>query len=325
MSQNNSSDKDSKTWPELRVGVSSCLIGNRVRHDGEHKKNDWMIEQLAPFVTWVPICPEMEMGLGAPRETLRLVGQASNPRLFTVKSKLDKTDHANATNDRILKDELHLDAYIFKKDSPSCGVERVKVYGISGIPTKNGVGLFAHAFQKRYPKVPVIEEGRFNDSAQRESFLIQLFTYGRFSRLLEESKKVNALQLFHQDHKLQLMAYDPGGYKFLGRIAANSDNHPVDQVFDAYREQLFTLLKKPLTTKKYVNAFQHILGYFKGKLEPGEVSHILKLLEDYRQSRIPLISVSTLFGYLVQKHSIQYLLSQSILNPYPREILTLGE
>ncbi len=239
------------------------------------------------------------MGLGVPRQTMRLTGTPASPRLITVNSKEDLTQKARQTIDQIIVRDLNLDAFIFKKDSPTCGLERVKVYGASGIP--------------------MIEEGRLSDQRQRESFLNQLYIYSKFTRI-ERSTRI--LQEFHQTHKLQLMAYDPGKYQLLGRFAANSKKLNIAEVFVKYEELLVNLLNKPLTTKKYVNVFQHMMGYFKKHLETKEKAHLLKLIEDYKRSKIPLISVSTLFQYLVKKHSVQYLENQSILNPYPEEILT---
>ena len=259
--------KKTLNWPKLRIGISSCLLGNRVRHNGEHKANEWLLNQLSPFVSWLPICPEVEMGLGVPRETMRLVGTATRPRLVTVNSKEDQTERAHQTIDRILKKDFNLDGFIFKKDSPTCGLERVKVYGSSGIPVKNGVGLFAKSIQEKYPKIPMIEEGRLSDPNQREFFLNQLYIFSQFTRI---PKSTRALQEFHQNHKLQLMAYDPGRYLLLGRIAANSQKQQITEVFTKYEDLISVLIKKPLTAQKYANVFQHMLGYFKKDLDTKE-------------------------------------------------------
>ena len=311
--------KTESDWPKLRIGISSCLLGNRVRHNGEHKANEWILKQLAPFVSWTAICPEVEMGLGVPRQTLRLTGGGAEPRLITVNTKEDLTEKAHHTIDRILARDFQLDAFIFKKDSPTCGLERVKVYAPSGIPGKKGVGLFAKAIRAHFPRIPMIEEGRLSDPNQREAFLNQLYLYSKFTRL---EKSTRALQAFHQAQKLQLMAYDPGEYAILGQFAANSERLAMEEVFSQYEEHLTHVIAKPLTPKKYVNVFQHMLGYFKKHLEAKEKAHLLKVLEDYKKAKIPLITVSTLFNYLVKKYSVQYLENQSILNPYPEEILT---
>jgi uncharacterized protein YbgA (DUF1722 family)/uncharacterized protein YbbK (DUF523 family) len=308
-----------KPWPKPQIGISSCLLGNRVRHNGEHKKNNWIVDTLGPFVTWIPICPEVEMHLGVPRETMRLMSE-NNIRLITCKSKQDLTELADSTNERILKRGYNFDSYIFKKDSPSCGLERVKIYGKSGIPSKIGVGIFSQKIKTQYPHIPIIEEGRLSDIKQRNSFLIRLFTWTRFKRI---TGKINALQNFHQDHKLQLMAFDPSGYKHLGRIAANSNRNELANVFTDYELALSALLKKSLNPEKNINVFEHMLGYFKSQLSSKEKAHILGLLQSYRVEKIPLASLSTLFKYLIEKHSIEYLKSQTILEPYPDEI-TIG-
>lgn len=306
-------------WPKLRIGISSCLLGNRVRHNGAHKSHEWLLTQLAPHVSWIPICPEVEMGLGVPRETMRLVGTSAHPKLITVYSKKDLTERALQTIDEILKKDLKWDAFIFKKDSPSCGLERVKVYGPSGIPVKSGQGFFAKSVQEKFPRIPMIEEGRLSDPSQREFFLNQLFIFSQFTRT---PKVIRALQEFHQNHKLQLMAYDPGRYQLLGQLAANPQKQDLEVVFQKYEELLFDIIRKPLTVKKYANAFQHMLGYFKADLNSKEKIYLSKLIQDYQKTRIPLISVSTLFKFLVEKYSVHYLEKQSILNPFPDEILT---
>ena len=310
-----------KAWPKPKIGISSCLLGNRVRHNGEHKRNDWMVDVLGPCVTWVPICPEVEMKLGVPRETMRLVdpigGASENPKLVTVKTQVDLTQKANNTIDEILKKDFGFDCYVFKKDSPTCGLERVKIYGKSGIPAKNAVGLYAGKVKLLYPQIPMIEEGRLCDLKQRDAFLIQLFSWTEFKRL---PIKINALQLYHQNFKLQFMAYDPQGYSLLGRIAANSNKEKPTEVFKQYESALAGLIKKPLTLSKNINAFEHMFGYFKKHLNSKEKAHILSLFQSYRRQKIPLVSLSTLFKYLVDQYSIDYLKSQSILEPYPNNL-----
>jgi uncharacterized protein YbgA (DUF1722 family)/uncharacterized protein YbbK (DUF523 family) len=312
----------SRQWPKPIIGISSCLLGNRVRHNGEHKRNTWIVEELGPHVTWIALCPEVQMKLGVPRETLRLVGSAEHPSLLTVKTKIDHTENAHQTFKEMLSSNYDFDSYIFKKDSPTCGLERVKVYGRGGIPSKNAVGLFAEQVKAMYPITPMIEEGRLSDARQTENFLIQLFAWTHFRRL---PKKISALQLYHQAHKLQFMVYDPKGYQALGKIAAHSDRKAPTLVFEEYQILLHELLKKPLSKKKYINAFQHMLGYFKEHLAPKEKQHILTVLDEYRDEKIPMSAVATLFKYLIDQHSIEYLQNQSILEPYPSQIHIRGE
>ncbi len=306
-------------WPKPKIGISSCLLGNQVRYDGGHKAHKWLLNQLAPFVTWIPYCPEVEMGLGVPRETMHLVGTSASSRLVTTKNNEDKTEVAENVSHKFLAKQKDLDAYIFKRDSPSCGLERVKVFGTAGIPTKDGIGIFAKNVRDKYPNITVIEEGRLSDVNQREFFLSQLFLYTQFLRL---EKQVRTLQHFHQVHKIQLMAYDPSKYAVLGRFAANSEKLQISEVFQKYETMLAELIRKPLTVKKYANAFEHMLGYFKKTLTSQERKHVLKVLQDYRLTKVPLVSVTTLFRFLVETHAIDYLHGQSILNPYPEEILT---
>jgi uncharacterized protein YbgA (DUF1722 family)/uncharacterized protein YbbK (DUF523 family) len=306
------------TWPKPTIGISACLLGQKVRHNGEHKRHDWLNDTLGKHVSWVPLCPEVEMGLGVPRETMRLIGTAQNPQLITVQGKKDLTDLATQTVERILQKEFAWDSFIFKRDSPTCGMERVKVYGKGNIPIKSGVGLFSRRVQENYPRIPMIEEGRLSDLGQRELFLIRLFAWAKFKRLPRDTK---SLQAYHQVHKLQFMAFHPQGYAKLGRFAANSTQLPADTVFENYELGLVGLLAGTLTAQKNINAYQHILGYFKNHLEAREKTHILDLFRQYRSQKLPLASLSTLFKFLIDKYSVEYLRDQTILEPYPESII----
>ena len=301
------------TYP--RVGISACLLGQRVRHNGEHKGHHWLIEEFSKFVTWVPLCPEVEMGLGVPRDTLRLIGEAIDPKMIVVKTGKDLTALAKNTARTLLKRETDFDSYIFKKDSPSCGLQRVKVYGKSAMPLKTGVGLFAAAVKSRYPLIPMIEEGRLADPDQREAFAIQVFACFRLKNL---PRRVSALQKFHQSYKFLLMSLDPINYQKLGAIAANSSRKPIGEVFEIYLGKFNETLQKPRTVKRRTNALQHLFGYLKTKIGSAEKKQVLDVIEDYRKEEIPLIAPLTLLHHLARKHSVTYLLDQEFFQPYPK-------
>jgi len=207
----------------IRIGVSSCLLGERVRFDGGHKRSDFLVETLGHFVEFVPVCPEMEIGLGVPRETLRLVRDGIDPRairLVANKRGLDHTDKMIAFAERrpaaLAREELS--GYVLKKDSPSCGMERVRVYGPSGMPTRDGTGLFTAALLQRYPSLPVEEEGRLSDPHLRENFVERVFAYRRLRSFFSGRWTLGGLVRFHTVHKLVLMAHSPKAYSELGRF-----------------------------------------------------------------------------------------------------------
>jgi uncharacterized protein YbgA (DUF1722 family)/uncharacterized protein YbbK (DUF523 family) len=304
-----------------RVGISACLLGQKVRYNGADKRNDWLVDRLGKFVTWVPLCPEMEMGLGVPRKTMRLSGKSEAPQLLVHGTDQNLTELAHQTSRRMLARDLNLDSYIFKKDSPSCGLERVKIYGKGGSPSRSAVGLFAGAVLERYPGIPVIEEGRLTDLKQRELYAIRLFAFHRFHGL---ERKIAALQKFHQIHKLLLMAHAPDRYQALGKIAANPEGKRVGELFAEYEPHFFAAIGRAPTRKQWINVLQHVFGYFKEKIGAPEKKGILATIEEYRRGELPLIAVLTLLRHLVQSHGVGYLKDQLIFEPYPRELALEG-
>src|SRR5271169_6525634 len=216
----------------IRVGVSSCLLGEQVRFDGGHKRSDFLVETLGRFVEFVPVCPEMEIGLGVPRETLRLVRKGDEVRLVADKSGLDHTDKMNtfAEHRTIALGREDLSGYVLKKNSPSCGMERVRVYGASGMATREGAGLFASALMRRYPSLPIEEEGRLNDPHLRENFVERIFAYRRLRSFFSARWTLGGLVQFHTMHKLVLMAHSPKAYSELGRFVANAKRLARDDI-----------------------------------------------------------------------------------------------
>jgi uncharacterized protein YbbK (DUF523 family) len=210
----------------IKIGVSSCLLGAQVRFDGGHKRNDFLVETLGNFVEFVAICPEMEIGLGVPRETLRLVrSEASDSvSLVTTKTGIDLTDRLRSYAERrvVALTKEKLCGYVLKKDSPSCGMERVRVYGSSGTPARDGSGLFAATLMRCYPNLPVEEEGRLNDPRLRENFIERVFAYQRMRSFFSSRWTLGGLVQFHTAHKLTLMAHSPKAYAELGRFVANA-------------------------------------------------------------------------------------------------------
>jgi uncharacterized protein YbgA (DUF1722 family)/uncharacterized protein YbbK (DUF523 family) len=311
------------TTAPLRLGISRCLLGDEVRFDGGHKKDSFLTDVLGRYVEWVPVCPEVEAGLGTPREAMRLVGNPQNPRLVTIKS---GTDHTRAletlTTNRIAQlMELDLSGYVFKKGSPSCGIERVRIYNEQGVPSGNGVGLFARAFIEQFPLIPVEEEGRLCDPTLRENFIERVFCYRRWQDLFHDGVTKQALVQFHTIHKYLLLAHSPQQYKVLGRLVGQAErNHP-KEFAHRYGELFMKTLAVKTTVRKHVNVLQHILGHFKDRLGTHEKAELAGVIGDYHQELTPLIVPLTLIKHYVQIFDVSYIRDQVYLNPHPKELM----
>src|SRR5271156_5298603 len=268
----------------IKIGVSACLLGQQVRFDGGHKRSDFLTETLGRFVEFVPVCPEMEIGLGVPRESIRLVRDDNDTRAIRLvgnKTSLDHTDKMNAFAERrtIALGREDLCGYVLKKDSPSCGMERVRVYGSSGMPTRDGTGLYAAALMRQFPSLPVEEEGRLNDPHLRENFVERVFAYRRLRSFFSARWTIGGLVQFHTVHKLVLMAHSPKTYSELGRFVANAKQLARDDIRDDYEFAFMAALKKLATTARHTNVLQHMLGYLREHLDPAARAELVALVE----------------------------------------------
>lgn len=307
----------------IRLGVSSCLLGASVRFDGGHKHDRFLTDLLGRYVEWVPVCPEVEVGMGVPRESLRLVGTPASPRMIGLRSGDDYTERMRRfAADRVRAlGALDLCGYVFKKDSPSCGIERVRVYGSGGAPTRRGQGLFAAAFTAAYPLIPVEEEGRLTDPTLRESFIERIFCYRRWRRLVDDAPSRGALVLFHTAHKFLMLAHSPRHYAALGRLIAEQKGTRPAAVARRYGEILMAGLTIHATTKKHVNVLQHLAGFCRDHLDAGERRELVSIIEDYGRGLIPLVVPITLLKHHVDRHQIEYVRGQWYLNPHPKELM----
>jgi uncharacterized protein YbgA (DUF1722 family)/uncharacterized protein YbbK (DUF523 family) len=305
--------------PTIKIGISSCLLGQNVRYDGGHKLDRYIRDTLGRFFQFVPVCPEVECGLPVPRETMRLVGDADAPRLVTTRTGIDHTRRMRswaARRVRELKKE-NLCGFIFKKDSPSSGMARVKIYDAHGAAKRIGSGLFAKAFMEQYPRIPVEDEGRLHDPNLRENFIERIFALRRWRTLLAQSKSPGHLVTFHTREKLLLMAHSPQYYRRMGKLVADGRQMTPAALYDAYEQLLMTTLGLNTSRAKHVNVLQHILGYFKKQLSGDEKTEMLEILDHYRSGDLPLIVPVTLVNHYVRKYSQAYLAGQSYLNPHP--------
>jgi uncharacterized protein YbgA (DUF1722 family)/uncharacterized protein YbbK (DUF523 family) len=307
----------------MRVGISSCLLGSEVRYDGGHKRDRYITDTLGRFFEWVAVCPEVELGLGTPRETLRLVGSPQDPRLVFAKTQEDITERMRRWSEaRLAKlERLDLCGYILKSDSPSCGMERVRVYGANGMPNKTGTGIFARALLERYPMLPVEEEGRLHDLALRENFVERVFCYRRWRSLVAGGLTRGKLVAFHAAHKLLLLAHSPKHLSELGRLVADAKGWSTAALERTYGAQFMATLRIGATTRKHVNVLQHILGYFKRDLDAGDKAELLGVIADYARGLVPLIVPLALLNHHLRRRPVPYLADQVYLNPHPRELM----
>ncbi|MFT5698277.1 MAG: hypothetical protein ACI8ZB_001131 [Desulforhopalus sp.] len=306
---------------KIKIGISSCLLGNKVRFDGGHKHDKYIASTLGAFFDFVPVCPEVECGLSIPRESMRLVGTPESPRLITNKTATDLTNTMNhwaAGRVEQLAEE-NLCGFIFKSKSPSSGMERVKVYDKNNVPQGTGVGLFAQAFMDRFPILPVEEEGRLHDMILRENFIESVFVYKRWRNTVDyfTAKK---LVDFHTSHKLLLRAHSEKHYRELGRIVAQAGTLNPEQLVASYQENLMAAMGLKPTVKKHVNVLMHMMGHFKKQLTSDEKQELLEVIERFSNAHIPLIVPITLLNHYVRKYNETYLQQQYYLNPHPTEL-----
>jgi uncharacterized protein YbgA (DUF1722 family)/uncharacterized protein YbbK (DUF523 family) len=307
----------------IRIGISACLLGDAVRFDGGHKRDPFLTDTLGAFVEWVPVCPEVESGFGTPRESMRLVRGEDGVRLLTVRTAIDLTDRMAAfTRRRVAQLEGEaLSGYVLKKDSPSCGMARVKIYGTRGVPEKTGRGLFAAGLLERFPALPVEEEGRLSDPRLRDNFVERVFAYSRLCGLFTRRWERGALVSFHTAHKYILMAHSPEAYRELGRLVAGVRGVPRRDFERRYTEMFMSALTVVATPRRHANVLQHMAGYFKDHLDAESKSELGAAITDYRRGLVPLIVPITLLRHHVRVHGVAYLEGQCYLEPHPKELM----
>lgn len=307
-----------------RIGISSCLLGQRVRYDGGHKKDEFLTQTFGRFVEWVAVCPEVEVGMGTPRESIRLVGSATSPQLVGDRSGRNWTEAMHAYAKRRVGElsTMHLAGYVLKKDSPICGMERVRVYpGKGKAPNRNGRGMFAQVLLEASPLLPIEEEGRLNDPKLRDNFIERIFAYQRWNMLLEDRPSVGRLVAFHAAHKFVLMAHSDPHLRQLGRVVAGAKGRPLREVLEAYGRLFMEALRVPATVRKHVNVLTHLAGYVSKPLSPDERTELAEVIRDYHEGLVPLIVPITLIRHHVKKHRIAYIQDQVYLQPHPKELM----
>jgi len=306
-----------------RIGTSACLLGRPVRYDGGGKRDRYLTGIVEQFFELVPVCPEVESGLGTPRETLRLVGQVGGeaPALIS-RSGIDQTELLQETSRRLIErlSGQDLSGFVLKSGSPSCGMERVRVYDANGVPSKSGRGIFARALIEAFPSLPVEEEGRLNDAAIRENFFARVHAHRRVTNFFRTKWTVGSLSRFHARQKLQVLAHDPARYRRLGRLVATAKGRDRAEVAANYISMLMSALQIHSTRGRHANVLQHMLGYFSQEIDESERHELVDLVDDYRNGLVPLGVPMTLLRHHLRRRGVEYLLQQTYLSPYRREL-----
>ncbi len=307
---------------DIKLGISSCLLGQEVRYDGGHKLDRFLRDTLGRYVSYVPVCPEVECGFDTPREAFRLVGDPASPRFITSRSHQDFTERMKTwAEKRVAELEKEgLCGFIFKSNSPSSGMERVKVYNEKGAPQKKGVGMFARAFMEHFPLVPVEEEGRLHDPGLRENFIEKIFVLKEWRKISPEKFALGELVEFHSRHKFLILSHSEKHYREMGRLVAHGKELSRRELFKRYENFLMDAMKLKTTTKKNTNVLQHMMGYFKKELSPDEKQELLEIINDYHKGYVPLIVPVTLLNHYIRKYEKSYLQEQTYLSPHPVEL-----
>ncbi len=305
-----------------RIGVSKCLLGEPVRYDGQHKHNHFITDMLGRYFEFVGVCPEVECGLGVPRESMRLIGDPAHPRLMTTRTGIDHTERMQTWTARrvveLEQEDLH--GFIFKSRSPSSGMENVKVYNAKGGPAGKAPGLFGKVFLEHFPTLPCEEEGRLNDPDLRENFIERVFTLGRFRQAVHASPTLRTLMEFHARNKLLIQSHHEALMREMGRELAGLKSKQAAAHIPQYEAKLMRALKTLATVRKHTNILQHMLGYLRDRVDDADRKELAEVIEDYHRELIPLIVPVTLLRHYVVKHGIEYLKDQYYLSPHPLEL-----
>lgn len=306
----------------IRIGISSCLLGQEVRFDGGHKHNGYITESLGQFFEFVPFCPEVAIGLGIPRPPIRLVrhGQAIEARGVKDPA-LDVTDKLAAYAGKVAAKLDAVSGYILKKNSPSCGMERVKVYTVKGMPVTTAAGIYAGALMEQLPELPFEEEGRLMDPVLRENFVERVFVYHRWQELARGRLTAKGLVEFHTRHKFIVLAHDEKRYRALGRLVAGVGRNGVAELGRDYIRQLMAALRKPATRTRHANVLQHITGFFKKQLGADDKRELQGLIDNYRRGQVPLVVPITMIRHYLRRFPDDYLAGQYYLAPHPDELM----
>lgn len=306
---------------KIQIGVSSCLLGEEVRFNGGHKRSRYVTDVLADYFDYVPLCPELAIGLGVPRPPIRLVGTLDSPRAISPKDpSIDATEALDEYGREIGRTHTFISGFILKSKSPSCGMERVKVYDKNSVPSPNGRGLFAAALMETQPLLPCEEEGRLNDPGLRGSFLERVFAFHRWQCLVAEGLTPGALVEFHTEYKFLLLAHDQEAMRHLGRLVAQAGSGGLEQIGQDYISGMMKALSKPAKRKAQVNVLQHMAGFVSDKLDAGDHAELDEAIHAYRTDELPILAPLTLLRHHLRRLPHDYLAKQKYLESRPASL-----
>ena len=309
---------------KIRIGISSCLMGEKVRFDSGHKRNAYINGILSNFFEFTAFCPEVEIGLSIPREPIRLVTLNEKVRCVGTRNPdLDVTEDLYRSADEQQFWHQQLCGYILKKGSPSCGMERVRLYK-GDIPDRIGVGLYAERLMQNFPDLPVEEEGRLEDPVLRENFIQRVYIYSRWHNLMAQAVSMKNLTLFHAQHKYIYMSHDQSMARQLGSWLAENNKSDLTMLTRQYLSKMMTLLKHPATRKNHVNTLQHIQGYLKNHLDADDRAELTTNISQYREGLLPLIVPITLLRHHFRHHPNHYISDSYYMQPHPAELMLLN-
>ena len=306
---------------KILLGISSCLIGEKVRFDGGHKQNRYILDTLGKYFDFTPFCPEMAIGLGVPRQTIRLIDDNQRVEAVGVKDSTKNVTDALIQSAHDQRDwHYKLYGYIVKKGSPSCGMERVRIYR-NDHPVETGAGLYTRTMMENFPNLPIEEEGRLGDPVLRENFIQRVFIYKRWRDMVESGMQWKDLIQFHGQHKLILFSHDQDKARALGRRLAADDRGEINHFADQYLESLMQILKIPAKRSNHVNVLEHIRGYLKTSLDKDDKAELTDSIENYRLGLLPLIVPITLLRHHFRKFPDDYIENSFYMHPHPDELM----
>jgi uncharacterized protein YbgA (DUF1722 family)/uncharacterized protein YbbK (DUF523 family) len=315
---------DTSRSENIKIGISSCLLGQNVRFDSGHKKNSYITGVLMDYFEFLPFCPEIEIGLGTPREPIRLVSVGDEILCRGTKnSELDVTDKLSDIADKQRMWHEELCGYILKKDSPSCGMERVKIYN-DGMPSRKGIGVYANRLMKNFPSLPVEEEGRLEDAHLRENFIQRVYIYSRWKNMCRKEVTISGLQEFHANHKYILMSHDQLKAKELGALLAGNNDLELNVLVSQYLDKMMNVLKLIATRKNHTNTLMHIQGYLKKNLDGDDKVELNEVIENYKNGLLPLIVPITLLRHHFRRNPSKYITQSFYMSPHPGELMLLN-
>lgn len=316
------SDMADTTMDKIPIGISSCLLGDEVRFDGGHKQDNYILGTLSNYFVFHAVCPEVGIGLPVPRPPIRLVQMMTGVHVVGVKNpEVDVTRALHNYGRTKAQEMTDISGFIFKRASPSCGMERVKVYDSDGRTVDVSAGAFAEEIMKGQPLLPTEEEGRLGDPGLRENFIMRVFVYHRWREMMADGPSAQKLIEFHSDHKYLIMAHNQNSYKEMGQMLANAGNEEAEDLAQRYVEQLMSALGKPAPRAQHVNVLQHLLGYLKEQIDAADKAEMVEVIEQYRQGIVPLIVPITLLKHHFRRNPHEYIERQVYLSPHPHELM----